>query len=89
MVQFEFKINKISKLEQAKVAILDGDLLNGKITTNSPASLLHKESKIGLKIKGVVLGGSKGKSPNSLSIVVGLHEEAMKMAEEGDLLIGI
>lgn len=88
-MKFTFKIEKLHKLEKSRVVILDGVLIDGVITTGSTAILNHQGINIGLKIKGVVIGGQKSLNPGSLSISVSLHEKAMQIVEVGDTLIGV
>jgi len=91
MTKFKFKIEKISNLEKAKTIILDGILIDGTILTNSSALLDNDETKSVILIKGVVLGESKLKESNCLSVTIDAskNKTTLNLMKEGDFLVGI
>lgn len=85
---YTFKITRINKLSKARVQILDGELLEGVVTTDSAAKLVHDGRSIPVRIRGVVSGPAKGIFDNTLSLTVDLRQGAMKVAAVGDVLVG-
>lgn len=83
---FVFEITSVARLPQAKVAVLEGRLAAGSLAIGASALLEHGSELIGLKIKGVALGG-KQPAPGSLSVTVSLSEPAMTLAAAGDRLL--
>lgn len=83
---FSFEILCISKLPEARVAVLDGKVLTGSVTTDSTVELVHRSHHFPVRVKGVVLG-SLGPGNSDLSITVDLHEEAMQVVAVGDRLV--
>ena len=65
---------------------MDGKLLEGSVTTDSTAELLHGGQHLPVRVKGVVLDSARPKNTN-LSLTVDLREAAMKIATVGDRLV--
>jgi len=80
---FTFEVTKVSKVLSAKIGVLDGKILDGRITANSSALLLHEGQTIPLHVQGVVLCGAD-RPAGLLSLTVGLGEPAMKLVAAGD-----
>jgi hypothetical protein len=85
-VAFTFEITHISRLAKAHIGVLDGKLLEGSVTTESMAELVHGDQHMPVRVKGVVLDSARPKN-GVLSLTVDLREAAMKFAKAGDRLV--
>jgi hypothetical protein len=83
---YTFEITSIAKLPRARIGVLDGKLLEGSVTTDSVASLVHGKERVPMHVKGVVLDSAK-KFNNALSITVELRQHAMDIVSVGDRLV--
>ena len=83
---FAFEITRIHRLAKAHVGVLDGKLLEGSVTTDSTADLLHGGRQFPVLVKGVVLV-STDSDKTTLSLTVDLREAAMQFAAVGDKLV--
>lgn len=85
-MSFRFEIIRINTLTRARIAVLDGRLLEGSVTTDISAELIHAEQRFPIHIKGVVLG-SVCPGTDVLSLTVDLHQETMGLVAVGDLIV--
>lgn len=83
---FKFEIKGISRLQKARIAVLDGRLLEGSVTVGATAELIHRGQRLPIRIKGVVLG-SASSGADHLSITIDLRQEAIGLASIGDLIV--
>lgn len=84
-MSFKFKITKISRLPGARVAVLDGELYEGRLTAEANTALVHGDKKIPMRVKAVVFDIPKSKG--EVTVSVDLRQPAMRFAKEGDLLV--
>jgi hypothetical protein len=73
---FTFEIAQIHKLSRAKVGVLDGKLLDGKVIFNSSAELIHNGQRFPMHVISVVLD-SRMHRDDTVTLSV----------EQGDLLV--
>lgn len=90
MNKFKFKIEEILHLQKSGVTVLHGVLLEGKIMTESLATLMHDIEQNQIMIKGVELIQFKNKSTQSLSLAINskVNKKALSLMKEGDFLLG-
>jgi hypothetical protein len=89
MSNFTFKVEKINRLEKAKIIVVGGLLLDGSVTTGSSAMLMNdKTTKI--VIKGIVFGEAKHKFSQNMSLVIDLtkNKDFNNLLKEGNFFIG-
>lgn len=85
---YTFRILRIHRLERARVAVLDGEFIEGRLNTFRTAELVHDGMRYPLEVKGVVLDYPWGQA-HRVSLTVALNGEALVHACEGDLLVGL
>lgn len=85
-MSYTFEITNISSLPRARVGVLDGNLIEGCVTTDSMAELVHGNQHLPLHVKGVILGLAKNQCI-ILSLTVELGQKALDIAAAGDRLI--
>jgi hypothetical protein len=83
---YAFEITGIAELPNAKLAVFDGKLIEGCVTTNSIAELVHGNQHFPLRVKGVILELANNQC-SVLSLTVELGQEALAIAAIGDRLI--
>lgn len=81
-----FEIKNITVLPKAKVAVLDGTLLAGAVTTDSTAELVHCGQCFPLRVKGVA-SIQPSSQCDALSVTVSLMQDAMTIAAIGDRIV--
>lgn len=84
---FTFEITKVNRLAWARIGVLDGKLLDGKVLIGAEAQLEHDGQFYPVRVKGIALEAVR--TPREgLSLTVDLREAGMKVAAVGDKLIG-
>ena len=80
------EITRIAALPNAGLAVFDGELIEGCVTTDSIAELVHGKQHVPLHVKGVILELSNNQC-SIMSLTVEIGQEALAFAAVGDRLI--
>jgi hypothetical protein len=84
---FTFEITQVNRLAWARIGVLDGKLLDGKVLIGDKAQLEHDGQFYPLRVKGIALESVRTQRED-LSLTVDLRDAGMKVATVGDKLIG-
>jgi hypothetical protein len=85
-MSFRFEVQDIHRLKRARVAILEGAVLEGAIPPDTPARLIQQGGAVPLHIKSVVLWSAKSTLPDTISITLALQEPAVELVQIGDII---
>jgi len=84
---FKFRISKVQRLPSAGVEVIDGTVLTGEVTTGQRVTLVHGNTRVPLKVHGVVLdSGRKSRLEPTLSLSF-RRQPGLEKAEVGDELV--
>jgi hypothetical protein len=86
-VAFAFEITRVDRLPFARVGVLDGKVLEGKVSSKATVELIHGEQRIPLQLMGVVIGSRRPRTDGLISLTADLRQPAMKVVQEGDRLV--
>ena len=87
---FRFKITKVEKLPNAGVGVLDGTVVDGKVTPGQQVVLVHNGRRLSapMTVAGVVLEKTaKRRTDSELSISFKLKQPTFAQAKAGDELV--
>ena len=85
---FTFEITGIYRLASARIGVLDGKLLDGKVLIGTKAQLEHDGQFYPLRVKGIALDAVRIQR-EGLSLTVDLRDAGMKVATVGDKVMGL